>query len=210
MKELSSSAIVSWLQLLARIYEEKKDYLTGLDAAIGDADHGANMARGFAAVAAKAPQFEGKDIGFIFKTSAMTLLSTVGGASGPLYGSFFLQAAGKSNGKTSLTAADLGACLEAGVAALTARGKAVFGDKTMMDVWLPVLDAYKASAADGDLVAALTKASEVAKTAAAATIPLVAKKGRASYLGERSAGHLDPGAESSSLLIEALLTIARQ
>lgn len=207
MNELTSASIVAWLQLAGSVYAEKKDYLTDLDAAIGDADHGANMARGFGVVSTKIADMSDKDIGTLFKSTAMVLISSVGGASGPLYGSFFLQAAGPANGKMTLSAADFGQCLEAGIKAVLSRGKAAPGDKTMVDALLPALDAYKA-ATDQGLVTALQKARDAARTGADATIPLVAKKGRASYLGERSAGHLDPGAESSTLLLDALLTVA--
>ncbi len=207
MTELDSKSVIAWLRLLGEVYGQKKDYLTDLDAAIGDADHGANMARGFAAVATKLDALEGKDIGTIFKTAAMTLLSTVGGASGPLYGSFFLQAATVANGKNALTAADVGAALDAGIKAVVSRGKAQVGDKTMLDALLPALAAYQEAVVNG-LVPALQKAVEAAKAGSASTQPLIAKKGRASYLGERSAGHLDPGAESSAFLLDALLTTA--
>ncbi len=206
MTELDSKSVLAWLHLLAEVYAQKKEYLTDLDAAIGDADHGANMARGFAAVASKTAGMEDKDIGTIFKTAAMTLLSTVGGASGPLYGSFCLQAAGVTNGKNGLTAAEWGTALEAGIKAVVSRGKAVIGDKTMIDALLPALDAYKASVGEG-LVVAAQKTAAAARIGADSTVPLVAKKGRASYLGERSAGHLDPGAESSTLLLDAFSTI---
>lgn len=209
MTELDSKSVIAWLRLLAEVYGQKKNYLTDLDAAIGDADHGANMARGFAAVATKLDALEGKDIGTIFKTAAMTLLSTVGGASGPLYGSFFLQAATVANGKNALTAADVGAALDAGIKAVVSRGKAQAGDKTMLDALLPALAAYQ-EAVVGGLVPALQKAVAAAQAGSAATKPLIAKKGRASYLGERSVGHLDPGAESSAFLLDALLTTASQ
>ncbi|PAW76285.1 MAG: dihydroxyacetone kinase subunit L [Verrucomicrobia bacterium Tous-C9LFEB] len=209
MTELDSKSVIAWLRLLGEVYGQKKDYLTDLDAAIGDADHGANMARGFAAVATKLDALEGKDIGTIFKTAAMTLLSTVGGASGPLYGSFFLQAASVANNKNALTAAEVGAALDAGIKAVVSRGKAQAGDKTMLDALLPALAAYQ-EAVVGGLVPGLQKAVEAAKAGSAATKPLIAKKGRASYLGERSAGHLDPGAESSTFLLDALLTTASQ
>lgn len=207
MTELDSKSIIAWLQRAAEVYGEKKEYLTDLDAAIGDADHGANMARGFAAVAAKIAPLTDKDIGTLFKTTAMTLLSTVGGASGPLYGSLFLQAATVANGKNTLNAQELGTALDAGIKAVVARGKAQPGDKTMLDALLPALSAYQADVANG-LVPALQKAVAAAQAGSAATKPLIAKKGRASYLGERSSGHLDPGAESSFFLLDALLATA--
>ena len=200
---LDSSAVLRWLELCAHTYQQHKDELTKLDAAIGDADHGENMARGFTAVQGKLASFQGKDIGTLFKTTAMTLISTVGGASGPLYGTFFLQAAAGTAGKMSLTREELFVALQAGLTGLIKRGKAERGDKTMVDVLAPALDALKPGNGDG-LSAALQDAVTIAKKSAEATIPLVAKKGRASYLGERSAGHMDPGAMSATLLLEAL------
>lgn len=202
MSSFTSAQALDWIRRAAGLYAEKKDYLTGLDAAIGDADHGANMARGFGAAADKLPELQGQDIGAVFKAVAMTLISTVGGASGPLYGSFFLQAAGPAAGRQELSAAELGACLEAGVKAVMARGKAVPGDKTMVDALVPAVEAYR-DAADS-LSGALRQAVGAARIGAEATIPLQARKGRASYLGERSIGHLDPGAASSVYLLETL------
>jgi dihydroxyacetone kinase-like protein len=200
---VSSETVVRWLELCAKTFQEHKDELTQLDAAIGDADHGANMARGFSAVQAKLASLQGKDIGAIFKTTAMTLISTVGGASGPLYGTFFMQAAANTAGKTNLTPDDLFAMFEAGFQGLASRGKAVMGDKTMVDAFQPAVEAMKPHGADTAALA-LDRAIIAAKRGAALTIPLVAKKGRASYLGERSAGHQDPGSLSTVLLFEAL------
>jgi dihydroxyacetone kinase-like protein len=200
---VSSETVVRWLELCAKTFQEHKDELTQLDAAIGDADHGANMARGFSAVQAKLASLQGKDIGAIFKTTAMTLISTVGGASGPLYGTFFMQAAANTAGKTNLTPDELFAMFEAGFQGLASRGKAVVGDKTMVDAFQPAVEAMKPHGAD-TAAQALDRAIIAAKRGAALTIPLVAKKGRASYLGERSAGHQDPGSLSTVLLFEAL------
>jgi dihydroxyacetone kinase-like protein len=200
---LSSGTILQWLQNCADTYAQHKDELTQLDAAIGDADHGANMTRGFSAVQTKLDALKDKDIGAIFKTVAMTLISTVGGASGPLYGTFFLQAATSTNGKTSLTHEELAAAFGAGLHGLMNRGKAVVGDKTMVDALVPALEALKPKEGDSISVA-LDRAVAAAHTGAESTLPLVARKGRASYLGERSAGHLDPGAKSSVLLFKAL------
>jgi dihydroxyacetone kinase-like protein len=204
MNELTNTAAVDWLKALAQVYTEKKDYLTDLDRAIGDADHGVNMARGFTAVAEKVAPLTDKDLGAIFKTVAMTLISTVGGASGPLYGTFFLQAAAVANGKTALTVTEVGAMLEAGLNGVIARGKAAVGDKTMIDALTPAVSACQAAVGEGSLSAALAQARQAARVGADSTKPLVAKKGRASYLGERSAGHLDPGAESTALLFDTL------
>lgn len=207
-KTLSADTVLRWLQNSAETFERHKDELTQLDAAIGDADHGANMARGFNAVSGKLGDLKGKDIGTVFKTVAMTLISTVGGASGPLYGTLFLQAAGGANGKPELTHQELYTVLGSGLHGLMNRGKAVVGEKTMVDALVPALDALKPQGEDS-LAAGVDRAVEAAKEGADSTIPLVAKKGRGSYLGERSAGHLDPGAASSVLLLEALQKAVR-
>jgi len=200
---LTSGIALHWLQLCAETFREHKDELTQLDATIGDADHGANMARGFTAVEGKLAGLQDKDLGTIFKTVAMTLISTVGGASGPLYGTFFLQAATAAAGKTALNAKEFFSMFGTGVQGLMNRGKAVVGEKTMVDALVPALEALKPAENDS-LSTAIDRAVEAAKKGADSTVPLVAKKGRASYLGERSAGHIDPGARSSVLLLEAL------
>jgi dihydroxyacetone kinase-like protein len=200
---LSSATVLRWLQNCAETYRQHKDELTQLDAAIGDADHGANMARGFTAVEGKLPTLQDKDIGTLFKTVAMTLISTVGGASGPLYGTLFLQAAGSAANKTELTHEEFFTALQAGLQGLMNRGKAMVGEKTMVDALVPALEALKPTGGDS-LAAALPRAVAAARQGADSTVPLVARKGRASYLGERSAGHLDPGAASSVLLLKAL------
>jgi dihydroxyacetone kinase-like protein len=201
---LSAEAVLHWMQNCADTFQQHKDELTQLDSDIGDADHGANMARGFTAVQGKLASLKDKDIGTIFKTVAMTLISTVGGASGPLYGTLFLQAVGPATGKMSLTHDELVKALGTGLQGLMNRGKAVVGEKTMVDALVPALDALKSTGADDTLKAALDRAVKAARDGADSTVPLVAKKGRASYLGERSAGHMDPGASSSVLLLEAL------
>jgi len=200
---VSSPTVRRWLELCARTFREHRDELTKLDAAIGDADHGANMARGFSAVEEKLPSLAGKDIGAVFKAVAMTLISTVGGASGPLYGTFFLQAAGPTAGKTSLTPEELYAAFRAGLEGLIHRGKAAVGDKTMIDAFAPAVEALEPHGADTAALA-LDRAVIAARRGAESTLPLVARKGRASYLGERSAGHQDPGSLSTVLLFEAL------
>jgi len=200
---VAAETVLRWLENCAETFVAHKDELTQLDAAIGDADHGANMARGFTAVKGKLGDLRDKDIGTIFKTVAMTLISTVGGASGPLYGTFFLQAAPAANGKHELSAEELARVFHAGLQGLMNRGKAAVGEKTMVDALVPAIDALQA-AGSGSLADALARAVEAAKKGADSTVQLVAKKGRASYLGERSAGHLDPGAASSVLLLEAL------
>jgi dihydroxyacetone kinase-like protein len=205
---LTAETVLQWLQNGAETFEARKDDLTQLDAAIGDADHGANMARGFTAVKGKLAELKGKDIGAIFKTVAMTLISTVGGASGPLYGTFFLQAATGAAGKNELTGPEVASVFNLGLQGLIHRGKAAVGEKTMVDALVPAVEALK-QAGNDSLADALERAVAAAKKGAESTVPLVAKKGRASYLGERSAGHLDPGAASSVLLLEALQKAAR-
>ena len=182
---------------------ENRDYLTQLDSAIGDADHGANMDRGFQAVVAKLPSVEDKDIGTILKTSGMTLLSTVGGAGGPLYGTLFMQFGTAGAGKEELADADLVAMFDAGLKGVVSRGKAEVGDKTMVDALTPAVAALREAVDKGEpLPAALEAMRAAAEQGMTGTIPLVARKGRASYLGERSAGHQDPGATSSYLLLK--------
>jgi dihydroxyacetone kinase-like protein len=200
---LDAETVLRWLRNCTETYVRHKDELTDLDAAIGDADHGANMARGFNAVQGKLDGLKDKDLGAIFKTVAMTLISTVGGASGPLYGTFFLQAVPGTTGKTSLTQEEFVDIFGAGLKGLMSRGKAAVGEKTMVDALVPALEALRPTG-DDSLSAALDRAVAAARQGADSTVPLVAKKGRASYLGERSAGHLDPGAASSVLLLEAL------
>ena len=204
MPELTSDQMIKWLERFAALLAENKDHLTQLDSAIGDADHGANMDRGFKAVLGKKTEFQGKDIATVFKTVAMTLISTVGGASGPLYGTFFLQAGLLAAGKSSISAEEFGALLEKGLNGVIQRGKANPGDKTMIDAMQPAVEAYQKAVQGGEsLDGALKKAAESSRKGMKATIPLVAKKGRASYLGERSAGHQDPGSTSTALLFQA-------
>jgi len=200
---ISCEAVLGWIRAAAAAIALNKDYLTQLDSAIGDGDHGANMDRGFQAVLVRLPAVAATDIGTIFKTVGMTLVSTVGGAAGPLYGTFFIQLAAATAGKMQIDLSDWVAALQAGVDGVVMRGKASLGDKTMVDALAPALGSVKAAAADGaSLPAALRRSAEAAERGMLATIPLVARKGRASYLGERSAGHQDPGATSSHLLLE--------
>ena len=201
---VSYDEVVAWVRASAAQVAENKDYLTQLDAAIGDGDHGINMNRGMSAVVGKLDEAAGEqDIGALLKTVGMTLVSSVGGAGGPLYGTLFLQMGTAASGKSELGPDDWAAALEAGVKGVQARGKAEPGDKTMIDALLPGLVALR-SALDGgaSFEDALTASAEAAGQGMRETIPLVAKKGRASYLGERSAGHQDPGATSSHMLLE--------
>lgn len=200
---ISRDDVLDWIKAVAAAIAAQKEYLTQLDADIGDGDHGINMHRGFQAVLAKLPGVADKDIGTIFKTVGMTLVSTVGGAGGPLYGTFFIQLGAATAGKMELTLADWAAALQAGVDGVVMRGKAALGDKTMVDALLPAVVALKEASADGIILRdALRRSERAAEQGMTATIPLVARKGRASYLGERSAGHQDPGATSSHLLMK--------
>ncbi len=198
--------IINWIHNFTAVIAENKDYLTELDAAIGDADHGINMNRGFQKVSEKLPTVIDKDIGTILKTVSMTLISTVGGASGPLYGTFFLKASAVAAQKEELTPAELVKLLQAGLEGVIQRGKAQLEDKTMIDALAPAVDAFKQSLANNDsVVEGLQKAVNAAEKGMKKTIPLIARKGRASYLGERSIGHQDPGATSSYLMLTTLL-----
>ena len=201
---ISHDAVLAWIRAFAAAIAANKVYLTELDSAIGDADHGINMDRGFQAVLGKLDSLSGTDIGATFKTVGMTLVSTVGGASGPLYGTFFLQLGAQTAGKEQLVLGDFSTAFDAGIAGIQRLGKAEPGDKTMLDALLPARDALHGAVEGGRPVGeALDAMVAAADAGMAATIPLVARKGRASYLGERSAGHQDPGATSSSLLLHA-------
>jgi len=203
---VTKNNILRWLENTAAVMSENKDYLTQLDSPIGDADHGINMNRGFRKVMEKLPTVEDKDIGNILKTTGMTLISSVGGASGPLYGTFFMRGGMAVDSKEELTDEDLTAMLQSAVDGVVQRGRAQPGDKTMVDAWLPAMKALRESLdAEQDLPVALEKAVDAAEQGMKDTIPLQAKKGRASYLGERSIGHQDPGATSSYLMLKALL-----
>ena len=192
-----------WIELAAADVAEQHDYLVDLDRAIGDGDHGENMDRGFKAAVEALGQAEPASVAEVLKTVAKTLMSTVGGAAGPLYGTAFLRAS-KAAGDGELDAAGVAAIIEGALGGIQARGKATTGEKTMVDAWTPALDAARAAAESGaDAVATLQAAATAAEAGAAATEPLRATKGRASYLGERSIGHLDPGAVSTSLILRA-------
>ena len=192
-----------WIELAAADVSEQRDYLVDLDRAIGDGDHGENMDRGFKAAVEALGQAQPGSVAEVLKTVAKTLMSTVGGAAGPLYGTAFLRAS-KAAGDGELDAAGVAAIIEGALGGIQARGKATTGEKTMVDAWTPALDAARAAAESGaDAVATLQAAATAAEAGAAATEPLRATKGRASYLGERSIGHLDPGAVSTSLILRA-------
>lgn len=201
---VTAQDLVGWIERYAAVIAENKAYLVDLDAAIGDADHGENLDRGMRACVsalASVPETPAD----VLKTVARQLISKVGGAAGPLYGTAFLRAGAVVVDKAELTPADLFAALRAGLGGVVARGKAELGDKTMVDAWTPAVEAGEAALASGkDLGAALSAAADAAEEGMRATTPLVARKGRASYLGERSAGHQDPGATSTALLFRAL------
>ena len=206
MSNVTKEQIVDWLKATANVLDENKAYLTQLDSAIGDADHGTNMDRGFKKVMEKLPTVADKDIGNIPKTVGMTLISSVGGASGPLYGTFYMRGGMAADAKEELGAEDLVNLLQGAVDGIIQRGRAQLGDKTMIDALVPALEALKASVAAGkDASEALADAVAAAEQGMKDTIPLQARKGRASYLGERSIGHQDPGATSSYLILNALL-----
>ncbi|MGY1832921.1 dihydroxyacetone kinase subunit DhaL [Geodermatophilus sp. SYSU D01180] len=195
--------LTAWLRRFAESVHEQRDRLTALDAAIGDADHGANMDRGMTAVVATLDEAPPADAAAMLKKTGATLVSKVGGASGPLYGTLFLRMAGAAGGG-DLDDAAFARALRAGLDGVVARGKAEAGDKTMVDALGPACDALDAAVEAGKPLAdALAAAADAAAQGRDATVPMVARKGRASYLGERSAGHQDPGATSTALLVEA-------
>jgi len=205
---MTDEDILRWLERIADVLHENAAYLTQLDSAIGDADHGINMDRGFTAVRAKFPTMATMDIATQLKTVGTTLVSTVGGASGPLYGTAFLRAGVAVAGKQQLGPADLVALLEAFLGGIVARGKAQPGEKTMVDALTPALAAAKEALNEGlPLKELASRATQAAEEGMKATIPLLATKGRASYLGERSVGHQDPGATSSWLILRSLTEV---
>ena len=201
---LTKTHLITWLENAAKVLDENKAYLTELDSPIGDADHGTNIARGFKTMVEKLPTVADKDIGAIFKLMAMTLMSAVGGASGLLYGNFFMKAAAVANGKEALAPTEVVAVFTAGKDGIVQRGRAEVGDKTMIDAWTPALDALQRAVDAGQSLSdALHATATAAEAGMKATIPMQASKGRASYLGPRSIGHQDPGATSAWLLIKA-------
>jgi dihydroxyacetone kinase-like protein len=202
---VTKAHIAAWLTQSADVLEANKEFLTQLDAAIGDADHGSNMARGFGAVADALPTMADQDIGAMLKRAGMVLMSKVGGASGMLYSNFFLKAAAGAAGKDELSGAELAVLLQTGLDGIIQRGRAEAGDKTMVDAWIPAVAAFQtALAADASLDDAMAACVDAARTGMEATVPMIARKGRASYLGERSVGHQDPGATSTVMLLESL------
>ncbi len=199
-----STKVYDCISRIGDTIEENKDFLTDLDREIGDADHGVNMARGFHAVVEKIPKDDG-NIGAVLKKTGMTLLSTVGGASGPLYGTAYMEAGKVMAGKTEMTAEDFSAILKAAIAGIQKRGKAVRGEKTMLDALIPASEIFDEKIAEGsDIVTALNAACEEAEKGIEFTKTIRATKGRASYLGDRSIGHQDPGATSATLTLETI------
>jgi dihydroxyacetone kinase-like protein len=198
---VTADQIRDWIRRFAAVIAEHRVELVALDTAIGDGDHGTSMDRGVERALEKLDSQEGADIGALLKTVAMALISSVGGAAGPLYGTLFLQMGTSAAGKEELDVAGWAAALEAGVKGVQARGKAEPGDKTMIDALLPAVEALQS--ADGDAGPALSRAADAAEEGMKATIPMEARKGRASYLGPRSIGHQDPGATSSYLLMRS-------
>lgn len=210
MTAVGRDEVVAWLRALRRVYAEHRDWLTQLDAAIGDADHGVNMDRGFAALETELEKNAPGDLRAALQTAAACLIRTVGGAAGPLYGTFFLRAAAACAGKAALEAPDVVAMFEAGVAGIAQRGKAALGDKTMLDALLPAVEAMRRGLADGGgLGDALAAGALAAEEGMRSTIPMQARKGRASYLGPRSSGHQDPGATSAWLLVRTAAAVWR-
>jgi phosphoenolpyruvate---glycerone phosphotransferase subunit DhaL len=206
--DITTAMLLQWLRRSAAAIRAQREYLTELDAAIGDADHGFNLDRGFAAVVESLPSLEGCDSGMVLKSAGMRLISTVGGASGPLYGTAFRRAGQALEGRTALSAQDVREGLQAFVSGVANLGKAVPGDKTMLDALMPALARLNAELDhDAGLDQALRAAAEAARLGAEATIPLVARRGRASYLGERSVGHQDPGATSAAIILQALADV---
>jgi len=195
--------VVQFVRGFAKVVSENKEYLTQLDSAIGDADHGINMDRGMQAAQAKLDEVPEGDVGNLLKTVGMTLVSTVGGAGGPLYGTLFMQMGAAVDGRPELSPQDWAEALTKGLEGVIMRGKAELGDKTMVDALAPARDALRGALDEGASFGdALRRSAAAAEEGMKGTIPLVARKGRASYLGERSAGHQDPGATSSYLLLK--------
>lgn len=202
---MDSKKVLDTILAIGKRIEEEKDFLTELDNVIGDGDHGINMARGFHMVDAKLAPLEGKDIGTLLKTTGMTLVSTVGGASGPLYGTAFMKAGMVMAGKEEMSLTDFFACMDAAIEGVKMRGKGDKGEKTMLDAMIPALEAMKSSADGGAGAKEVLEAGvRAAKEGVEYTKTIIATKGRASYVGERSIGHQDPGATSFTDMLEVI------
>ena len=200
---ITYAAIQDWMKRFAAEMAENRAYLSRLDGAIGDGDHGTNMDRGMKKALERLQATDSEDIGASLKAVGMALVSSVGGAAGPLYGTLFLQMGQSAAGRSELDLAGFTDALDAGVQGVIKRGKAEPGDKTMVDALGPALQALREAGSDDDVAGALKRAAEAAREGMEATVPMVARKGRASYLGERSVGHQDPGATSSHLLLKS-------
>ena len=201
---ISYDETVAWIHRFADVIAERRDELTRLDTAIGDADHGTNMYRGMRAAVERVDALDGDDISAALKGVGMALVSKVGGAAGPLYGTMFLQMANAAGDGSEVDLAGWTQMVQAGLKGVQMRGKAEPGDKTMVDALAPAVEALERAQDDGaELPAALERSAQAAREGMEKTVPMVARKGRASYLGERSAGHQDPGATSSYLLLQA-------
>ena len=208
---MDTKKLLAIIAAIAKKIEAEKDFLTQLDNEIGDGDHGINLARGFKSVEEKLPTFADKDIGAILKGVGMQLVSTVGGASGPLYGTAFMKAGNVCKGKIELTPYDFAAALEAAIGGVKMRGKAVEGEKTMLDALCPAYKALKDGLDGGkNLIDALADGVDAAEKGVEFTKTIIATKGRASYLKERSLGHQDPGATSSLFMLQTTLKILRE
>ena len=202
---MDSNKVLETIKAIGDKIDAEKDYLTELDNIIGDGDHGINMARGFQMVESKLPSLEGKDIGTILKTVGMTLVSTVGGSSGPLYGTAFMKAGMAMAGKMDMDLDDFLSCLEVAIEGVKMRGKSTQGEKTMLDAMIPALDAMRtATENSSDSKTVLAAGIEAAKAGVEYTKTIIATKGRASYIGERSLGHQDPGATSFTDILETI------
>jgi phosphoenolpyruvate---glycerone phosphotransferase subunit DhaL len=202
--QVTTADVERWVRGFAQLVQENRDHLTELDAAIGDADHGSNMDRGMKAAVAALDATPPATPGALFSKVGMTLVSTVGGASGPLFGTLFIRVGGSLGDGREVTPTALAAALRAGLGGVVDRGKAGPGDKTMYDALSPAVEALDEALRQGaDLAAALKAARGAAAAGRDATTPMLARKGRASYLGERSVGHQDPGATTVALLIDA-------
>lgn len=204
--QITADTVIRFIEGVAARLKAHRDELTQLDSAIGDADHGANLDRGFTAVLAKLPTVADKDIGTILKTTGMTLVSTVGGASGPLYGTAYMRAGMALVDRFEMDENDLVVALEAALEGILARGKAQRGEKTMVDAIAPGIDALKEALTAGvEVREAINRGLAAVEAGVQATIPMLATKGRASYLGERSIGHQDPGATSAMHMAQVLV-----
>jgi phosphoenolpyruvate---glycerone phosphotransferase subunit DhaL len=205
LKAMDVSTLRNWLTLMAGAVHEQRDALTALDAAIGDADYGANLDRGFSAVTAKLPEWDGQDAAALLAGAAKTLISTIGGSSGVFYGTALLRMSAALAGKTIFDDGDLLAALDAAAAGIAARGRSTVGEKTMLDAWVPAVEALRLALAGGeDIAEAMAAAALAAEQGADSTIAMLATKGRAANLGPRGIGHKDPGAAGVALLFRTL------